>query len=183
MWAHPCCGLRVRDPADHQATFDDLLGKMIPAFLKLQTDLDVNGRLYTTWIIFRGCRLLNFGFIASQEEIVLSAECIFLLRLPAVPETALPGLRAELEEYRNIALAHDPDADQWSFWRHYQLRLPVWYKLACNVALIMTSSASVERLFSLYEGRFGDQQQGALEDYKEAGIMLRYNELQRAKYI
>ena len=44
------------------------------------------------------------------------------------------------------------------------------------------TSSSVERLFSLHEGRFGDQQQGALEDYKEASIMLHNNELQRAKY-
>jgi len=172
----------IANPAQRVEVFDSLLEKILPAFLKLQSDMDVNGRLYSTWIVFRGCRLLNFLFVASKEEIVLSAECIFLLRLPVVPEAALAGLRAELGEYRTIALAHDPDSDMWSFWRHYQLRLPVWYKLACNVALIMTSSASVERLFSLYDGRFGDQQQGALEDYRESSIMLHYNELQRAKY-
>ena len=162
--------------------FDSLLEKILPAFVKLQTDIDVNGRLYSRWIVLRGCLLLSFLFVASKEEILLSEECIFLLRLPVVPEAVLAGLRAEFGEYRTIALAHDPDSDLWSFWRHYKLRLPVWYKLACNIALIMTSSASVERLFSLYGGRFGDQKQSALEDYKESSIMLHYNELQRAKY-
>lgn len=172
----------VADPLARNETFDTVLAKLLPAFLKFQTDIDINGRLYSTWIIFRGCRLLNFRFVAHKEVVVLSAECVFLRRLPVVPETALNGLRAELDEYHALAVDHDQEEDLWSFWRQYQLRLPVWYALACNIALIMTSSASVERLFSLYEGRFSDQQQGALEDYKEASIMLHYNELQRAKY-
>lgn len=48
--------------------------------------------------------------------------------------------------------------------------------------MVMNSSASVERLFSLYEGRFSDQQQGALEDYQEASIILHYNALRRSKW-
>ena len=42
------------------------------------------------------------------------------------------------------------------------------------VNLIATSSASVERVFSLYEGKFSDKQQSALQDYKE-GVMIHAN--------
>ena len=67
-------------------------------------------------------------------------------------------------------------ADGWIFWRSYYNSLPTWYKVAADVALIMTSSASVERVFSLLNSRFSDQQQRALRDYKEGSVRITYNE-------
>lgn len=66
--------------------------------------------------------------------------------------------------------------DGWAFWRSYYNSLPYWYKVAADVALVMTSSASVERVFSLLNSRFNDQQQRALKDYKEASLRITYNE-------
>ena len=45
-----------------------------------------------------------------------------------------------------------------------------------EVALVMTSSDSVERDFSLLNSRFSDKQRRALNDYKEASLIIRYNE-------
>ena len=62
------------------------------------------------------------------------------------------------------------------------LRLPsVWYKGAAEVALVMCSSASVERVFSQLNCMFDKHQQQALNDYKEASIKIRYNENYRDK--
>jgi hypothetical protein len=169
------------DAHERAAAFDQVFAHMLPAYDRLAGELE-GGRLSNTWVIFRGCRLLDFNFVRAMEVIALGPECIQLLRLPGLDGTRLQDLLGELEQYHERAVAADEDADSWEFWRENQLQLPIWYALARNVALIMTSSASVERLFSLYEGRFSEQQQGALQDYKEASIMLHYNHLQRAKH-
>ena len=50
------------------------------------------------------------------------------------------------------------------------------YQSAVQVALVMTSSASVERVFSLLNTRFTDQQQKAIKDYKEGSVRITYND-------
>jgi hypothetical protein len=50
------------------------------------------------------------------------------------------------------------------------------FRLAKEIALtIATSSAAVERLFSLLSMGFDDSQDRALEDMKAASCLLRYN--------
>jgi hypothetical protein len=63
---------------------------------------------------------------------------------------------------------------------HY-ISLPLWYKVAAEVALIMCSSASVERVFSLPNCMFDEHQHQVLNDYKEASIKIRYNENYRQR--
>jgi hypothetical protein len=45
-----------------------------------------------------------------------------------------------------------------------------------EIALITPSSATVERLFSIFNNVYKQQQANALEDLKYIGVMLRYNE-------
>ena len=47
--------------------------------------------------------------------------------------------------------------------------LPHWSRM---ILLIQTSSAASERVFSLLNNTFNEQQQGCLEDYVETSIML-----------
>jgi hAT family C-terminal dimerisation region len=87
------------------------------------------------------------------------------------------GLIAELKTYKRIADAHDnANQDGWVFWRRNHISLPLWYKVAAEVALVMCSSASVERVFSLLNCMFDEHQHQALNDYKEASIKIMYNE-------
>ena len=58
----------------------------------------------------------------------------------------------------------------------YYNSIPAWYKVVAEVALVMTSSDSVERDFSLLNSRFSDKRRRALNDYKEASLIIRYNE-------
>ena len=69
----------------------------------------------------------------------------------------------------------------WTFWIRHKLNMPKLYQLACDVALIVPSSCSVERLFSMLEQRYSTNQEQALEDLKATGTMLAYNTLFREK--
>ena len=71
----------------------------------------------------------------------------------------IESLKAELRTYKKLADEFgDERRDGWVFWRTHYLRLPKWYKVAAEAALVMCSSASVERVFSLLNCLFDDQQ-------------------------
>jgi hypothetical protein len=59
--------------------------------------------------------------------------------------------------------------------------LPNLFVGAMEAALIMPSSGTVERVFSLLTQCFSDKQGRALADLKETSVMLRYNENFRNK--
>ena len=53
--------------------------------------------------------------------------------------------------------------------------LPHWSSVVWKVLLVQPSSATAERIFSMLNQSFGEQQQNALEDLVETSIMLQYN--------
>ena len=53
--------------------------------------------------------------------------------------------------------------------------LPHWSSAVRKVVLVQPSSATAERVFSMLNQSFGEQQQNALEDLVETTIMLQYN--------
>lgn len=172
------------DQTQRAPAFDAIRQRFLPAFRLSLAQIGTQGRLHSTWIIFRGCRMLNYRFVRNKEVLTLAAECNFLLRLPVVTEAVLEGLRAELDEYHARTLEHEQNGDLWAFWRQNKLKLPQWYALARNVALVMTSTSCLQRLFNLYGSQYNEQQQrGAVEDYKEATIMMHFNKLQRRVYL
>ena len=61
------------------------------------------------------------------------------------------------------------------FWDSHSLLLPKWYLASNEVALITPSSATCERLFSLLTQGFDKSQRSALEDYKLASTLMRFN--------
>jgi hypothetical protein len=58
-----------------------------------------------------------------------------------------------------------------------------WCAPAPVAALFQSSSAAAERVFSMLSWMFGEDQDAALQDYKEASLLLRYNELWRQREI
>ena len=89
-------------------------------------------------------------------------------------------LRDETENYRDISTAETSkpileQTDLWSFWKPNALILPIFFSVACTVALIPPSSAVCERLFARLVMGFDDDQDNALEDYKAASTIMRFN--------
>jgi hypothetical protein len=88
----------------------------------------------------------------------------------------------QIEAYKNIAAqeCEKPIDDRetfWFFWMSKQLNTDIgsWYQGAQYIALIQPSSGSSERAFSLAESLFDHTQTSALEDMKEAAVMIRAN--------
>lgn len=61
------------------------------------------------------------------------------------------------------------------WWRDHAVVLPCWSEAVKKVLLVQPSSAAAERVFSLLNAAFGDQQEHALRDYLESAVMLQYN--------
>lgn len=166
------------DIAEQNRLVNLTVAKAIVVAQKLERDS--LGRFRDTLNILEGSRTLNFRFVKMNTIEALHVAIQSVQFIPrAVP--LFGQLQSELVKYKKIADSCDLEMDTWVFWRTHYLELPVWYKVAAEVALIMVSSAGVERVFSLLN-RFDDQQQGALNDYKEASVRIRYNENFRNKY-
>jgi hypothetical protein len=167
---------------EHARILSDTVGKSHSAFDKM--DQDSNERLRDTLAILRGARLFDYTFIAAQPIAAVMGELIHLQLHPKIAPLQA-SLLAELALYHEEAVAAavvyaNPTPDQqWQFWRARKLILKVWYPAACTIALVMSSSACVERIFALYESMFTDEQENALQDYKSAAIMIRFNTNQR----
>ena len=139
--------LRPDDIDAQQRIMQLTLGKV--KLVKDKLEYDTLTRLDETLKTLRGCRLVGFQFVKDTNIEALEEEVQFVQRLPlAVP--MIDGLLEELPTYKRLADEYMNDnADGWLFWRRYCNSLPLWYKIAAEVALVMCSSAAVERIFSL----------------------------------
>jgi hypothetical protein len=103
--------------------------------------------------------------------------------IPALSNAA-DALKAELEAYR-VASRTAPMMDHsevhafteavLEFWRKNGTKVPAWRKAAKIVFAIPPTSAASERVFSLLAIMFGKDQDGALSDFIQGALMLRYN--------
>jgi len=75
----------------------------------------------------------------------------------------IPGLKQELPPYFTKSdIPESTDCLQW--WKTYATELPVWSSAAL---LVQPSSAAAERVFSLLNSSFTNQQDLSLQDYVE----------------
>ena len=159
----------------------DTARKAEPTFNKLLHDIE--HRIAADILAYRACRLVQPGFIAVNTLDALEEELLHLNSLPHLAQR-IPMLTAELPAYKaivnnaniqDVQLIHDGAKIAWTFWRRNALRLPEWFHAACEVALVATSSASVERIFAVHRQVFTDQQEMTLEDRRASCVMIRYN--------
>jgi hypothetical protein len=135
--------------------------------------------------------LFNCEWVAGQTLSALRSE--IEIYLPNLPHLEAIPLLTTLETYHALAVAYVASiapqlekearafgpSDAWQFWRRNYLQLPVWYDGAAEVALVFTSSAMVERCFSLYEAMVSSLDTLALEDRREASVKLSFNKQKR----
>ena len=84
----------------------------------------------------------------------------------------LEGLKAELPTYLAKATDVAPNLSCLDWWNQSETSLLHWLAAACRVLLVQPSSTVSERVFSLLNSCFNDQQQSSLQDYVETSVMF-----------
>ena len=104
------------------------------------------------------------------------ADLASLLNLPFISSSVLSELRDEFPKYTTLAADVSSSYSSLKFWKDHALSIPKWSNAAQKVFLLQPSSASAERVFSIFNNTFGKKQLTSLEDYLETSVMLQYNE-------
>ena len=137
--------------------------------------LNTGDQLQPAVEIFKAARLFNPVKIAEIQPTaaILSDQ---LRKVHFLNNDAcIDGLQRELPSYIAAATDVNRDIDALTWWGNHEQEIPNWAKACKKILLIQPSSAASERIFSLLENAFRDNQACALEDYIEASIMLQYN--------
>ena len=99
-------------------------------------------------------------------------------------DAIIQGLTAELPRYLAVADGADLQTEEEKLqWSRNEANLPNWSSVVKKVLLVQPSSASAERVFSIMNNFFTNQQDAALEQTVEASVMLCYNQNQRNKLV
>ncbi len=118
-------------------------------------------------------------YFDSCKAVELKPTCCDLDALRAFPcldeDTIIDGLKSELPQYMATSKDVSPTVSRTDWWSRHESELPNWSKAVKLSLLFQPSSAAAERVFSLLQNSFKDQQYSSLEDYIEACIMLQYN--------
>mmetsp|Transcript_8882 Transcript_8882/g.28070 ORF Transcript_8882/g.28070 Transcript_8882/m.28070 type:complete len:292 (+) Transcript_8882:74-949(+) len=103
---------------------------------------------------------------------------------PLVGLGMLSDLKRELHKYLAAAIAAPPfnrasvndySEELLKWWRINGSSFPAWARAARVVFALSPNSASCERVFSLLESMFDEEQRSTLADALQAALMLRYN--------
>ena len=81
----------------------------------------------------------------------------------------------EKDEYHIAASSVDVGYDLWEFWRDNRMRIPHWYSVAKDMALMQPSSAFMERVFSILRACMDERQESCYSDRITASALLKYN--------
>lgn len=122
---------------------------------------------------FKAARLFcphKVGFLKPTASDVES-----LSLFPFISQETIAMLQKELPSYLAKAEGTAPDVDYLHWWKNNADSLPIWASCAQKILSVQPSSSAAERVFSIINASFHDQQDNALQDYIEASVMLQYN--------
>ena len=135
---------------------------------KFQGDLKQAVQLFKAARYFDPCKAIE-----------LKPTCCDLDALRAFPcldeDAIIDGLKSELPQYMASSEDVSPTVSRTDWWSCHESELPNWSKAAKLSLLFQPSSAAAEKVFSLLQNSFNEQQYSSLEDYIEASVMLQYN--------
>ena len=126
--------------------------------------------LHELVIAFRAARLCGPRQVHRLDITVAKVDDLALF--PSISVAAIQQLREELPRY--IAATEDlaDNIDPLLWWRRNSDSLPAWSAACKKVLLLQPSSAAAERVLSLLQNSFGENQECAVEDYVEASLMI-----------
>ena len=114
------------------------------------------------WFEHYACR-----YQRSMERLMIPD---YLGRLPEV--SATEEVSSDFEHAQSNAIL------KW--WTNNRV-LTHWIDLLVVAVQLQPSSGSAERVFTMYTWMFDDDQDNALEDYKDTTLKMRFNEQDRVK--
>ena len=82
---------------------------------------------------------------------------------------------AEKDEYHIAASSVDVGYDLWESWRDNRMRIPHWYSVAKDMALMQPSSAFMERVFSILRACMDERQELTYSDRIAASLVSIYH--------
>ena len=123
---------------------------------------------------FKAARLFNPHKIVDMQPSSDAINAVSALPFLNSGEI-LDNLKAELPQYLALATDISPQVDPVDWWQRNSANLPHWSNAASQVLLVQPSSAAAERVFSILNSCFTDQQETSLHDYIESSLMLQYN--------
>ena len=126
---------------------------------------------------FKASQLFNPNIIKLLNPDTSSVDALSVI--PFFNQEEITALKRELPSYLGKIAAIDnddsSDMDCLKFWKNSESTLPQWAAAAKKILVVQPSSAVVERVFSMLNNAFKDQQHNSLQDYIEVSTMLRYN--------
>jgi hypothetical protein len=126
--------------------------------------------------VFDAAELWNPMHIAGAE-----VDWSLLEALPFLTVEEKISLEKEYPYYKAVAPSFGNDGDVLHFFYSYKDSIPCWFATSKLIVLLLPSSASAERVFSMYKAMF-DKDGVSLQETREAKLMIRYNRQQRQQY-
>ena len=178
----PNCSAVIRNIANGNIALQRRSETYVMAFIQPAYDyftskfLNNGDQLQPAVEIFKAARLFNPTKIAEIQP----TAAILSDQLRNVPflnnDACIDGLQRELPTYIAVATDVNPDINVLTWWEIHEEEIPNWAKACKKILLIQPSSAASERVFSLLENYFRDNQACVMEEYIEASIMLQYDQ-------
>jgi hypothetical protein len=135
--------------------------------------------------IFKAIRIFDVPRVTERK--MGPADIIELCSIPVFEPykdrllKELPNYLAKCHEVANRLDGDDSGFNPLEWFKICGNEISAFKECSKSSALFVATSAAAERVFSMYERMFDDDQNSALKDYRTCAIMLRFNELQRSK--
>ena len=95
--------------------------------------------------------------------------------LPFISAEQVAAMEGEWDQYKALSAGVPAKTQVLAFFKLHQESLPTTSAVVCDLALIPSSSAACERVFSLLRNMFGDKQYASLQDYIATSVKLAPN--------
>ena len=142
-----------------------------PAYDYFHCKFDVD--LKETLLVFKASRYFDPLQLIELQPTCCDIDELRVLKF--LNSKTIDGLKSELPVYMSKAADLSSNICKLTWWKRHAVELPCWSNACKSLLLIQPSSAAAERVFSLLNNSFNDQQNSCLEDYIECSIMLQYN--------
>ncbi|CAN0033909.1 unnamed protein product [Ascophyllum nodosum] len=122
-------------------------------------------------------RLFNFTCVKLHPLDISDIEILEDVFPFVNTDDVVHNLELEKTDYNIVASNNNADAghDLWAFWHDNRLKLPFWYNVAKDIALIQPSSAFMERVFCILRASLDERQKTSYSDRIGASALLKYN--------